>query len=214
MGVCMDRRAMAALAAFACATALGFDFVKDGKARPIALPEAAFASSRLAAQELADYTEKATGVRPEVVTGEATPGAVVIGSLATLKDVPAAVRAELARSRSSEASASAEDGGRFWIVGKADVAELYGTYRLMEDQLGVRWLKPWEKEDPGEIVPKAKAAVLDGRPTLRAPYFARRRLDMTGSNCAFVPYHGAAWVYRVGLQAWPQGGGEIGRAHV
>ena len=49
----MDRRAMAALAAFACATALGFDFVKDRKARPIALPEAAFASSRLAAQELA-----------------------------------------------------------------------------------------------------------------------------------------------------------------
>ena len=184
-----------------------FSYVKDGEARPIAVPEQAFASSRLAAQELADYTEKATGVRPKIVAGESAPGAIVIGSLETLKHVPKAVRARLDGVKSSEASVSVKDDGRFWIVGKANVAELYGTYRLMEEQLGIRWLKPWEKEDPGEVVPKASEVVLDGKLTLRAPCFAKRRLDMTGSNCAFVPRHGAAWVYRVGLQAWPQGGG-------
>ena len=185
----------------------GFDFVKDGCASPIALPEKIFVSSELAAKELADYTEKATGVRPKIMKGEMPSGAVVIGSLETLTDVPKTVREKLADVKSSEASVSVEDSGCFWIVGKANVAELYGTYRLMEDQMGIRWLKPWEKEDPGEIVPKAKTVALDGKLTLRAPYFAKRRLDMTGSNCAFVPQHGAAWVYRVGLQAWPQGGG-------
>ena len=77
----------------------GFDFVKDGCASPIALPEKTFVSSELAAKELADYTEKATGVRPKIMKGEMPSGAVVIGSLETLTDVPKTVREKHADDR-------------------------------------------------------------------------------------------------------------------
>ena len=53
---------------FCCAAAVllttvmhGFELVKDGKTAEIVLSENAHSSSKLAAQELADYTEKVTG---------------------------------------------------------------------------------------------------------------------------------------------------------
>ena len=193
------------------ASAGSFVLVEGGSAARIVIPAEAEESTKLAAKEFADYVEKATGVRPEVAPGgEAKRGALVIGTAATLPGAPVAVLARLQAAKSSEASVTVEDGGVFWIVGKEEVAELYGVYRTLEDQLGVRWFKAWEADDPGELVPRAEKIVLDGAEKFRAPYFQKRRLDMTGSSCAYIPYKGIEWAYRVGLQAWPQGGGGMG----
>ena len=203
---------VAAMSPFGLNAAGGsFTLVEGGRAAKVLMPANADESTKLAAKEFADYVEKASGARPEIVAGVAAAGkAVIIGTLATLPDVPASVRARLQSAESSEASVTVEDGGVFWIVGKEEVAELYGVYRTLEDQLGVRWFKAWEADDPGEFVPRAERIVLDGGEKFRAPYFQKRRLDMTGSSCAYIPYKGIEWAYRVGLQAWPQGGGGMG----
>lgn len=191
----------------ACAApaAKAFTLVENGKAKPVILVANAEESSKLAACEFTNYVYRATGVAPAILVGSGEAG-VVIGTLATLPDVPAAAKAKLAESKSYEASVTVEDGGNFWIVGKEEATELVGTYKTLEDNLGVRWFKAWEPDDPGDFVPKADRIELDGTITLRAPFFMDRRLDMTGSSGAYIPYRGYEWAVRAGFQSAPQGG--------
>ncbi len=64
--------------------------------------------------------------------------------------------------------------GAWWIVGREEVAELYGVYRTLEQQLGVRWFKPWQKDDPGEYVPRsAKVELPDEMRTYSGEYVIR-----------------------------------------
>ena len=216
----MKHLMVALVLATAVAEAGSFTLVENGKAKPVVIPANAEESTKLAATEWTNYVAKATGVALEVKSKsekvKSAEGCVIIGTLNTLKDVPEEVKAKLAESKSYEASVTFEKDGNFWIVGKDEVAEVYGVCRTLEDQLGIRWFKAWEPDDPGDYVPEAKGkgegeakVVLDGRLALRAPYFQKRRLDMTGSSCAYIPYKGVEWVYRAGLQAWPQGGGGL-----
>lgn len=94
----------------------------------------------------------------------------------------------------------------WWIVGREEVAELYGVYRTLEQSLGVRWFKPWQKDDPGEYVPRSAKVELPDAPRKQSPWFLQRHLDMTGSSVAHIPYSGMAWVYRAGLQTAALGG--------
>ena len=217
----MKKFIVLSLALGVATAAQAFTLVENGKAKPVVLPANAEESSKLAATEWTNYVFRVSGKQVEVkVRGEGEQWncspSVIIGTLATLKDVPKAIRDKLAESKSYEASVTAEIDGNFWIVGKEEVAELYGVYRTLEEQLGIRWFKAWEPDDPGDFVPEAKGkgegeakVVLDGKLTLRAPYFQKRRLDMTGSACKHIAYKGVEWVYRAGLQAWPQGGGGL-----
>ncbi|MBR2838760.1 MAG: hypothetical protein IKE55_08255 [Kiritimatiellae bacterium] len=47
-----------------------FLLVKDGVAAPVVIPADAEASTELAAAELADYVQKITGKRPELLTND------------------------------------------------------------------------------------------------------------------------------------------------
>ena len=205
----------------AASAASAFTLVENGKAKPVVLSANAEESSKLAATEWTNYVAKATGVALEVKVkgeGEQWNGSpsVIIGTLATLGDVPKAIRAKLAEAKSYEASVTAEIDGNFWIVGKEEVAELNGTYKTLEDNLGIRWFKAWEPDDPGDFVPEAKGkgegeakVVLDGKLTLRAPFFMDRRLDMTGSAGSHIPYRGYEWAVRAGFQSAPLGGCDL-----
>ena len=208
----MSRIILLTALVLAASVASAFTLVENGKAKPVVLPANAEESSKLAATEWTNYVFKASGVCPGIEQSSIRTieqSSVIIGTLNTLKDVPEEVKAKLAEAKSYEASVTFEKDGNFWIVGKDEVAEVYGVCRTLEDQLGIRWFKAWEPDDPGDFVPKADKVVLDGKLTLRAPYFQKRRLDMTGSSCAYIPYKGVEWVYRAGLQAWPQGGGGL-----
>ena len=202
-------RLLALALAGAALSAQAFDFVADGKAKPVVIPANAAESTKLAATEFTNYIFKASGVMPEVEVGgvdmsaHATrdaSGTVRIGTLATLADVPEAIRELLKGEESLDAFVTGEVGGRYWIVGKDDVAELYGVYRTLEQQLGVRWFKPELDDDPGEYVPKAETVVLADALRMQAPFFSQRHLDITGSSVAYLPTRGVTWAYRAGLQ--------------
>ncbi|MBQ6914833.1 MAG: DUF4838 domain-containing protein, partial [Kiritimatiellae bacterium] len=206
------RRVVFALLLFHTAAAEAFELADAGGVAPVYVPREAEATTLLAADEWTNYVFRATGAAAEIrhgLDGVKAP-AVVIGTLATLHCAPAAVCDALGAVKSSEASATFEDGGVFWIVGKEELAEVYGTCRLLEDDLGVRWFKAWESDDPGDYVPRASRVVLDGALRVRAPFFSDRRLDMTGSRGSVIPYHGVEWAVRAGLQTAPQGGTRLG----
>ena len=116
----------------------GFDLVKNGKPAVIVLPENADPSSLLAAQELSEYTGKVTGVRLPVVKGKSdAKNKVYIGSLVTLKNIPASAKKALRSAKQDEAHYIKAEGNTLWIIGKQEVAELYGTYQFIEDKRGV-----------------------------------------------------------------------------
>ena len=180
----------------------GFDLVKDGKAAEIILPGNADPSSRLAAEELSEYTGKVTGIRLPIVTGPSeAANKVYIGTLETLKNVPEPAEKVLRSAKQDEAHFIKAEGNTLWIIGKQEVAELYGTYQFIEEKLGVRWLKAADEFDSGEYVPKQKDVVLPDYEKFREPAFAFRILDQAASHSYWIPEKGKIWATRNGYQA-------------
>ena len=196
--------------ALAASAAHAFTLVDGGIAARVVIPDRPEESTRLAAAEWTNYVFKATGAVPalDTVGNDAdVGGAVVIGTLTSLGDmVPAAFRSVFDGDESHDAFVTGFAGGAWWIVGREEVAELYGVYRTLEQSLGVRWFKPWQKDDPGEYVPRSAKVELPDAPRKQSPWFLQRHLDMTGSSVAYIPYSGMAWVYRAGLQTAALGG--------
>ena len=100
--------------------------------KPVAIPSDAEPSTKLAASELTNYLYRITGKTSEVkVKGEGeqwSSPSVVIGTVKSLGEaVPAAAKAALAKTEDIEAAWTGTDGGKVWIVGKNEVAELYAT---------------------------------------------------------------------------------------
>lgn len=183
------------------ATGFGFDLVKDGRTAEIVLPEKPRNSSRLAAKELSDYVEKMTGKKLTVREGNSNaPVQVVIGTLSTAKQLPAELTKKLDAMKSREACAILAQGNRLYIIGKNEVAELYGTYHFMEDKLGIRWLKTANAHDSGEYVPKRKEIVFPDYAEYREPFFFKRALDQCGSYGNVIPVNSKIWANRNGFQ--------------
>ena len=178
-----------------------FDLVKDGKTAEIVLPGNAHPSTILAAQELSDYTGKVTGKKLVVVAGKSNAkNKIYIGTLDTLKNIPASAVKALKNAKQDEAHFICAKGNTLWIVGKQEVAELYATYQFIEDKLGVRWLKIPDKTDSGEYVPKRKTVVLSDYEKFREPAFAFRQLYQSSSRANAIPFQGKIWATRNGYQ--------------
>ncbi|MBP5182630.1 MAG: hypothetical protein J6331_06350, partial [Lentisphaeria bacterium] len=185
----------------AVSSASAFELVKDGKTAEIVLPEKPENSSRLAAKELAEYVEKMTGRKPAVREGSSSaPVQVLIGTLATVKNVPEEMVKKLDSMKSKEASGILAKGNKLWIIGKNEVAELYGTYHFMEDKLGIRWLKTANAHDSGEYVPKKARIVFPDYAEYREPFFFKRALDQCGSYGNVIPVNSKIWANRNGFQ--------------
>ena len=188
----------------------GFDLVKDGKAAEIVLPEKPHPSTLLAAQELADYTEKVTGKKPAVVKGKSQAASkVIIGTLDTLKDIPASAVKALKEAKQLEAHFICARGNTLYIIGKQEVADLYATYQFIEDKLGVRWLTIPDKEDEGEVVPKKAEITFPDYEKFREPAFAIRRLNQCYTDGSVIPVQGKTWATRVGYQTPPPYAGRV-----
>lgn len=181
-----------------------FPLVRDGKPAPIVIPAEAEASTELAAKELADYVEKITGFRPALLTNDCTRvPRVEIGTLNTMHDLPEAVIRKFDESPSWESHVVTCDKDVLRIVGRDEVAELYGTYQFLEEKLDVRWFKQWMPEDDGEYVPSKKELLVPAYVKFRAPFFRFRTLNQTGASCGYVPVRGIEWTVRLGLQPCP-----------
>ncbi|MBQ7177945.1 MAG: DUF4838 domain-containing protein [Victivallales bacterium] len=177
----------------------GFDIVKNGKYAEIVLPENAYESSRLAANELAEYVRKTTGREIKVVIGKSDAASKIhIGTLDTLKAIPPSAAKALASAKQKEAYYIFARGRDMYIIGKQEVAELYGTYQFIEDKLGVRWLKPADSIDKGEYTPKLKDIAFPDYEKFSEPAFAVRRLDQVSSYVNVIPKAGKTWATRNG----------------
>ena len=189
-------------ALFALAGSLSaFELVKDGKTAEIVLPENAHPSTKLAAKELSDYTGKVTGKKPAVVTGKsAAANRVYIGTLDTLKNIPASAVKALKSAKQDEAHFICAKGNTLYIIGKQEVADLYATYQFIEDKLGVRWLKAPVPGDSGEYVPKKAEITFADYEKFREPAFAIRWLVQGASQWNAIPVQGKTWANRNGYQ--------------
>ncbi|NLF60732.1 MAG: DUF4838 domain-containing protein [Lentisphaerae bacterium] len=166
----------------------------------IVIPAAAAASTELAAQELSAYIAKASGVALSTARAPSTaPRQIVLGTVATLPESPAAIRERLTKAADDAFFIQISDE-RLLIVGKDGVAELYGVYYFLQHYLGVRWLAPATADDDGEHVPKQSKISLPAGELFRQPHFAVRRLDQVGSAWNAIPKHGVTWAVRNGYQ--------------
>jgi len=179
----------------------GFDLVKGGKTAEIVLPENAYPSTKLAAEELAEYVGKVTGKKPQVVTGKSSAAnKIYIGTPDTLKNLPVSAAKALKSAKQNEAHFICAKGNTLYIIGKQEVADLYATYQFIEDKLGVRWLKIPDKFDSGEYVPKKAEITFADYEKFREPAFSVRRLDQCGSFWNVIPVQGKTWATRNGYQ--------------
>ena len=193
---------LAVTAAFCSAVSLSaFDLVKGNTTADIVLGKSADPSSHLAAKELSDYVGKMSGKKLAVKTDKSDAAyKIYIGTLDTVKDIPADLVKKLKAMESTEACAFLVRGKNMYIIGKNEVAELYGTYHFMEDKLGIRWLKVANKFDSGEYVPSKKDIVIADYVKYRAPYFFKRALDQCGSYGNVIPVNSKVWANRNGYQ--------------
>jgi len=217
------KTAIAVLTAGFALVVSGFTLVDGGKAASVVISEGAAPTSRLAAEELAEYVFKASGARPEIVAAAVQPSTfnlqpVFIGTLAHFPgEVPAEAREALSKCKQFEAGWTGVKDGKLYFVGKEQVGELYAVYRFLEKHLGVRWFKAATAEDPGEYVTdlrnveKWKCGTVEwcgGKLVIhpfvecRQPDFEQRMLLQTCSRGAPAP-NGMDCVLRNGWQPMP-----------
>ncbi len=189
-----------------------FDVVTPRKQAVIVLPDKPQPASVLAAGELQEYVAKITGKKLQIVSEKdtVTAPAIRIGTLDTLKNLPDGAQ-KLLDKANAEASYIYVKGGNAFIVGKTQTAELYGVYRLLKEEFGVRWFKPATPEDSGEFVPKKTELTLADRSKVIAPWFWIRRLDASGVQWNVVPFDSMRWAARNGYQVQPPYGMAISR---
>ena len=96
----MNKLAITTVVSLASVAANAFTLVENGKAKPVVIPVAAEESTKLAACEFTNYVARATGIALEINRNLQPQPSVVIGTLATLPDVPKAVREKLEAAKS------------------------------------------------------------------------------------------------------------------
>ena len=183
------------LACLVAATAAGsgeplFELVGEKETATIVLAADAEESSQLAATEITNYVFRLTGKQVKVRgegEGKGVGAILRIGTLAKFPgEVPAEAKAKLAKTEKTEAYWIGNDGKAMWIVGKEEVAELYGAYQFLEAKLGIRWFKAATKDDPGDYVPPHRDTIaFKPFAKLREPSFTERNLDMCSAATQF-----------------------------
>ena len=187
-------------AACAVARADAFELVGEKSQAQIVIPADAEDSTSWAAETLQRYVKKITGRELEIVRARGNGPAVVIGTLATLKDVPADIAARLKAAKQYEASFTRVADDTIWIVGKETPGEHYAVNHFLDTRCGVSWFTVETPEDPGELVP-AQATLVFGKGDLfREPAFAERRLSMVGAVWYPIPTNAMEICFRDGFQ--------------
>lgn len=118
----------------------------------IVIPADASPTHRQAAEELRDFTEKATGVALPVVTAEgvsALPRKAIVLEVEGQKPEGLKVKGRMAERLNVEAFRLHAEGERLHVTGGGESGVLYGVYELLERFAGCRWYASWHT-----VVPK------------------------------------------------------------
>ncbi len=153
-------------------------FVREGQCLyAVVLPASPHPSERVAGDELIEYTKKISGANLKIAAG-AEKNAVIIGTLADIKDVPREIKKRLEKAKSNEAFYLKSVDGNIYIVGKKPIGALYGTYAFLEKCLDVRWFYPGAA---GEYYLKKDNIVLGNIDDFEEPSFPARNLCLCGT---------------------------------
>ncbi|HEY3415824.1 MAG TPA: DUF4838 domain-containing protein, partial [Armatimonadota bacterium] len=139
--------------------AANLTLARGGKAQVvIACPAAPIPAETRAVKELGDYLQKITGATFAVVDDQEVGGkpAIYVGPTAFAKGQGIDVTA-----LGKEESIIRTVGNSLLITGGRPRGTLYGVYRFLENQLGVRWYTPWTEKVPGK--PTCTVGTLDLR---------------------------------------------------
>ncbi len=156
----------------------GVALVEGGQSRyTVILPATPTPVQKKAAEELAGYLQKVSGVAlPVQEGGEATPAIYI----KTTEGKPEEWRYET-------------KGGDLFLSGNGPRGTLYSVYHFLEKELGVRWWNPWEESVPSRekiMLPKLERS---GRPAFsyrdiftiygddEGAFAARNRLNRQGT---------------------------------
>ena len=188
---------------FAVLSLCGFEITKE---TVVVIGDNAPESTLLAAQEFAAYTKKICGIAPPAVN-RAVPSVpqVFIGTLADVRNLPAAAAKKLAAAKSPDAFVILCSGNTLFIVGKDRVGELYGTYAFLDEKAGVRWFRAATAKDDYEYVPRISPLAFADFEIFRDPVFRFRQLSLIGGKVNKPPVNGQSAAVRQGFQIHPPG---------
>ena len=182
------------------AAAVVYGFEIDSRT-VVVLPDNPESSSVLAASELKEYVQKTSEI--QLSDDDQSAKRIYIGTIRTLKNIPASLAEKLKDAKGDDAYAVSVKDDCIYIAGKSKPGELYGVYQFLEEQLGIRWFKPANKEDDGEYVPHLDRIVIPDMEYVRDPAFVRRLLTPTAWNWTDQPVNGVIWSVRGGFQMRP-----------
>lgn len=150
------------LAVFHPLTAASRIVLFEGQERPtIAIPQRSTAEERWAAEELREHLSLATGTLWTIRAESQAPQATIhVGNTTAVGTAPVAEPESWSRRVHKD---------RLLLYGAAPRGTLYAVYRFLQDELGVRWWTPWDREVP----PHPRIVVDDGFRKGR-PAFAMR----------------------------------------
>lgn len=170
----------------------------------IVLPEKPAKSSVLAAEELARYVKKTSGINIRIGTPEAE-NRIFIGLVSDFSELPAEMKEKLMSSKADDSYVIHVSGSRMYIIGKSKPADLYAVYQFLDRELGIRFFKPANRNDPGEYVPfqKRDKITIADQIFFREPAYRRRLLYPTGWDWVNEPVNGVIWSVKGGFQMLP-----------
>lgn len=160
-------------------------------------------STRLAAEELADYIWKVSKIKSVVVQDKSTAASqIIIGTLLDIKNLPLSAVRKLESAKSPDAFAIVCCGNKLIIAGRERAGELYGTYAFLEEKMGIRWFRAATGKDPYEYVPERASLKFDEFEIIRDPVFRFRFLTHSGAT-GRIPVNGQTLAVRQGFQINP-----------
>lgn len=166
------------LAFTAAAGAADLALVTDGVSRCAVLREDEWSDiEQHAAAELRHYLHKISGAT--VTDAEELPAGVrgiYLGTLGSSRTVAASDYAQRIERLADEGFLLHAGPDRLLIAARTPIGVLYGTYALIEDELGVRWFFPG---DDGEYCPASRDIALPPFTRVEEPAFRIRTLCLT-----------------------------------
>ena len=130
----------------------GFDITEK---TAVILPKKPLKSSILAADELADYIKKVSGITLTKDKGKAE-NFICIGLASDFEEIPSSLKKKLAGTKAEDSYILYIKGNKIFFAGKSKTGELFAVYQFLEKELGIRFFKPANKMDPGEYIPSKK----------------------------------------------------------
>ena len=204
-------------------TAGDFPLVKNGKAANIVIGEyfttGKYSKSGFqpgeayAALELADYSEKITGVRPSISLKPASDRPNIYLFVWFWASNPPAekvkIPAWITRIKDDGFYIYADEN-QAYVIGKRPRAVLYGVYDILKKYGEIRWLFPGKD---GESVLRKDSIVIPAQSRISNPSFSKRTFNLVCAHSGSSK-ETPVWMMRNNMQSWFMDSDKFGGGHI